>query len=465
MRFRVEVVCVADDGVEQTRAVTEFTRQDLVMESLGMTLAEGMAALKAMQEFVTERQAAEFLQRARPCLRCRRPFSSKSAGTTTVRTVYGTVRLPNPRWYRCACEPADTPKTFRPLQRWLRGTTSPELLYLESKWASLIPYGGVARLLGDVLPVSETLNAELIRRDTLRTAERIEAHLGEEKAVFFEGMEEDWERQPTPDGPLTVGMDGGFVKAAHKQGFFEVIAGKSVVSFRRGNEALKPSSKCFSLVQTFDEKPRRRVWELLKSQGMQENQQVVFLSDGGDSVRNLQEYLHPASEHWLDWFHITMRLTVLQQQTKGLHAEKPELGEEVARELTSIKHFLWHGNTFQALRRLESLLYALEFPASRSLLVQKLAKGVHEFETYIHNSEELIPNFGERYRMGETITTAFVESTVNQVISKRLVKRQQMQWTPRGAHLLLQVRTKVINDELDDVFRRWHPRFRVAAAA
>jgi hypothetical protein len=251
---------------------------------------------------------------------------------------------------------------------------------------------------------------ELVRRHTLQTAERIEAELGDEKEAFFEGTEDDWERQPIPDGPLTVGIDGGFVKAAHKQGFFEVIAGKSVVAFRRDDEAERSSSKCFSLVQTFDEKPRRRVWELLKSQGMQENQQVVFLSDGGDSVRNLQEYLHPASEHWLDWFHITMRLTVPLQQTKGLLAEAPKLGEEVARELASIKHFLWHGNTFQALRRLESLLYALEFPASRSLLVQKLAKGVHEFETYIRNSEELIPNFGERYRMGETITTAFVES-------------------------------------------------------
>ena len=55
-----------------------------------------------------------------------------------------------------------------------------------------------------------------------------------------------------------------------------------------------------------------------------------------------------------------------------------------------------------------------------------------------------MPNFGERYRNGETISTAFVESTVNQVISKRMVKKQQMQWTPRGAHLLLQTRTKVL---------------------
>jgi hypothetical protein len=91
------------------------------------------------------------------------------------------------------------------------------------------------------------------------------------------------------------------------------------------------------------------------------------------------------------------------------------------------------------------------------------AKGIGEFETYIRNNEEFIPNFGERYRNDEMISTAFVESTVNQVISKRMVQKQQMQWTPRGAHLLLQTRTKVLNNELEVVFRRWYPRFRSAA--
>ena len=61
---------------------------------------------------------------------------------------------------------------------------------------------------------------------------------------------------------------------------------------------------------------------------------------------------------------------------------------------------------------------------------------------------------------GEAIATGFVESTVNAVVSKRMVKKQQMQWTPKGSHLLLQVRTKVLNGELDDLFREWYPSFR-----
>jgi len=48
-------------------------------------------------------------------------------------------------------------------------------------------------------------------------------------------------------------------------------------------------------------------WKLMKSQGMQEDQQVMFLSDGDDDVRQVQEYLHPFSEQITDWFHITMK--------------------------------------------------------------------------------------------------------------------------------------------------------------
>ena len=41
-------------------------------------------------------------------------------------------------------------------------------------------------------------------------------------------------------------------------------------------------------------------------------------------------------------------------------------------------------------------------------------------------------------------STSFVESAVNQVIVNWLVKQQQMRGTPRGAHLLLQVRTQML---------------------
>jgi hypothetical protein len=62
----------------------------------------------------------------------------------------------------------------------------------------------------------------------------------------------------------------------------------------------------------------------------------------------------------------------------------------------------------------------------------------------VERNQAFLPNHGERYRHGERIASGFVESAVNQVVSKRMVKHQQMQWTQRGAHLLLQIRTHVL---------------------
>jgi hypothetical protein len=459
MKFRVEVICLDGTGQEQRHPVLTMEREDLVMETLGLNLSEGKALLASVQEVMVAQQTQDYLQQQRTCSDCGQLHTSKDVGATSIKTVFGPVQGANPRWNRCSCQNSG-PKTFRPMRGWLQGRTSPEMLYLEAKWASLIPFAKVADLLQEVLPVEDSVNAETVRNHLHATAERLERELGEERAGhLFEGSEADWEQQPLPDGPITVGLDGGYVRAAHKQGWFEVIASKSVVAFRRNEDDEVPSAKCFGFVQTYDEKPRQRLWELLKSQGMQENQQLLFMSDGGENVRRVQEYLHPFSEHLIDWFHITMRLTVLQQQTKALQEEQPPTGAAVSKQLESVKHLLWHGNAEEALERLGDLLWDLHLVQAHSVPAKKVANGLAEFETYIRNNSELIPNFGERYRNGETISTAFVESTINQVVSKRFVKKQSMQWTLRGAHLL-QTRTKVLNDELDEVFRRWYPKFR-----
>lgn len=463
MKFRVEIVCIDEGGKEHRSIVMELERQGVAMETLGLSLAEGKAILRGVQDRVASQQMAEHLQQQRKCPHCTRRYPLKEMGTGTVETVFGPVTVPNPRWERCVCQ-TQGPKTFRPTARWLKGRTSPERLYLETKWSSLIPYAKVADLLKEVLPLDESTNHETVREHLHSVAQRMEAELGEERPPDPVQPEIDPEL-PLPDGPMLVGLDGGYVRAAHKEGFFEVIAGRSVVAFRRRKEEAIPPPKCFGFVQTYDHKPRRRLWELMKSQGMQANQQVMFLSDGGEDVRQTREYLHPNSEHVIDWFHITMRLTVLQQQTQAIWKEAPESGAEASKQVESIKHLLWHGNVEEALERLANLRMDLDLIRNHCKSAEKLAVSLAEFETYIRNNQGSIPNYGERYRQGETISTAFVESTINQVVSRRFVKRQQMQWTLRGAHLLLQTRTTVLNHELDDVFRRWYPLFRTQPKA
>jgi hypothetical protein len=47
------------------------------------------------------------------------------------------------------------------------------------------------------------------------------------------------------------------------------------------------------------------------------NQDLVFLTDGGDNLHALVDGFSPCTEHYLDWFHVTMPLTVLGQYAKG----------------------------------------------------------------------------------------------------------------------------------------------------
>ena len=72
----------------------------------------------------------------------------------------------------------------------------------------------------------------------------------------------------------------------------------------------------FAGVRRVDTKPKRRLNEVLRSQGVLPRQHVTFLSDGGDTVRELPAYLHPNAEHILDWFHIAMRIEQLSQTAR-----------------------------------------------------------------------------------------------------------------------------------------------------
>jgi hypothetical protein len=147
--------------------------------------------------------------------------------------LFGTFTLASPRLYHCRCTRRKT-TSFRPLSSLLTESVAPELLLMETKWASLVSYGLTVDALTDFLPIAVTLDVKTVRHDTLKVAERCEAELGEEHWSFIEGCPRDWGNLPIPDGPITVGIDGGYVRDWEaKKRHFEVIVGKSTLAFTR----------------------------------------------------------------------------------------------------------------------------------------------------------------------------------------------------------------------------------------
>jgi hypothetical protein len=85
------------------------------------------------------------------------------------------------RLYHCACQP-HTARTFSPLAQLLSERTAPELLYLETKFASLMAYGLTVDLLQEVLPLGKTINAATVRNNVHTVGNRWYPTFAQEKA-------------------------------------------------------------------------------------------------------------------------------------------------------------------------------------------------------------------------------------------------------------------------------------------
>ena len=457
MRVRILLQVAVDDAdFAAAEEVTTFEKRAVGIEDLGLSLAEGKLLLAATQQRVIERQTAAWLERRRHCACCGRRLRSKDSYPIAFRTLFGNVGLASPRFRRCRCTTVGA-AVVSPLRELIGDHVAPERLYLETRWASLAPYAATATMLADVLPVEATINATTIREHVLRVAERAEAELGEERPCFIDGCPRDWQQLPCPEGRIVVGLDGGYVRDwsekvrdwSEKTANFELIVGRSLPQDR--------PSRYLGLVHGYDRKPKRRLVTMLESQGLQANQDLTFLTDGGDEIKALTELISPCGEHVLDWFHVAMRLTVLGQYAKGVARVEKAEGDRLLVDLERIKWRLWHGDIHRALDEIEGFeddVYGLEVAYPN---LRRFTKAAHEFAVYVAENAGSIINYGERFRSGERISTAFVESTVNTVIGKRFAKKQQMQWTPRGAHLLLQTRTRALDGTLRAMFERWYP--------
>ncbi len=451
MRVKVLLQLTAEDGNAAAAQVAVFEKQTERPEDLGLSIAEGKALMAAVQQRVVDAQVASWAERHRCCEACGARRQSKGSYPVVFLTLYGDVRVASPRLHRCPCQGANGPATVSLLRNLIPDYVAPERLYLETRWASLVPYAAAAGLLADILPIAAGANATTLRDHVLRVAERAEAELGEERPCFIDGCPADWARLPIPEGRIAVALDGGYVRDwEDRKTNFEVIVGRSVPEDR--------AARYLGLVHGYDSKPKRRLFDALKSQGLQANQDVTFLTDGGEEVRALTKFITPESEHVLDWFHITMRLTVLSQYARGVAQHDDAEGTRLLAELKRIKWLIWHGNQHRAKQTIGFFLddvngLEVDYPNLR-----KFARTAHEFAVYIASNAGSLINYGERFRAGERISSCLAESTVNAVISKRFAKRQQMQWTKRGAHLLLQIRTRTLDGTLRPLFEQWYPR-------
>jgi hypothetical protein len=406
-----------------------------------LTIAEGKALLANLQEQIVTAQVQQHAARMKSCPQCCNAFRSKGYYLSTLRSVYGKVGMRVRRLRACPCSGSQA-QSFSTLFT-NKSPITPELRYITAKMAALLPFRKAADFLGEFLPLSAQATASTVRNRTMKVGRRLHRSAETLVAASVEPCKE-----------LVVGFDGGYVRNRHRrpERNFEIVAGKAL---DRDGQATR-----FAFVRNGGSEAVSAVGLALRHCGVNETTSVTVLTDGDAGLRAIHQQVVPRADHILDWFHILMKFTNLQQLAKGINADDGVRSHALA-EIDRAKWRLWNGLTH---RRIVGLAHLGHWAKARCFehipSLKQLALRLLETIRYLELNADSMPDYGKRHRAGQRISTGFVESAVNEIIAKRMVKKQQMRWNRFTVQRFLDVRIHVLNG---DAFRHWHKGFRPVA--
>jgi hypothetical protein len=163
---------------------------------------------------------------------------------------------------------------------------------------------------------------------------------------------------------------------------------------------------------------------------------ATVLCDGDAGLSRLQREALPNATVVLDWWHAAVRFEHALQAARGLGVTDAYLAAEAVRGLERTKWRLWHGRWTGCRRKLAALCRWVRRKSIRGIAgIGRLEHHADELLAYLARNQGALVHYAARRRNGEPISTAFVESAVNEIIAKRMNKKQQMRWKGNGAAL------------------------------
>ncbi len=451
MQWTVRLEARTSAGEVKTTELVTFSRPGVVstLAEIGLVLSETKALLARLQASMLRGQVAAYAAHHRACAACGALQPLKDRRTRRLQTLFGTVEVEAPRFkaYRC-CQPVPmTGVTVSPVCALLTARCTPELERVQAELGARTSFRDGVRILEALLPVSPA-NHESLRSHTHAAALQLEATDRQAAAEITDVRDEPDKAAAVDASQPVVMLDGAYIRAVpgHQVRNFEAICGKVE---REG----QPTRR-FALVRSVAEQPHALLRAALQDQGWREGDPVTAISDGDPALPALVRTATGGSvEHILDWFHLSMRVHHVEQVMGGLCALEPPPFAPLDRariDVERLRHLLWNGHhekACEALGRIASetkdatVLNTAAIEAGAKRLIARCT----ELRAYIESNEGALIDYGQRSRAGKPISTSRAEGTVNQLVSARMNKRQQMRWSPRGAHRVLQVRAAVLD--------------------
>lgn len=441
MRYRVKVEWESEAGGVESAVIGEVEAGAcLSADDVGLRLVSAKEVMARLQEPVIKQQLSPYCEESRRCPECGVPRHIKDHRTRTLDTVLGQVVVNAPRFD--GCRNCSARKVVSPLTDLLPLRVLPELRSLQAKFAAELPYARTAALLQALLPNTGGLNATTTRSRTVTIGTALEAEL----------CQEIEHPKNNPDGArhLTVGIDGAFVKLRRDrpQGrrHFEILTGR--IERERG------IGVAFAIVRDRDGRAKQKVQAVLRRAGRTPDTTITVLSDGEDGLRGVVGWFGRKCEHRLDWFHVSRRIEKIRKQLLYL-PESAVYGWRVAfhsRNLNRIKWEVWNHGIEMADWGMKIFRAGLAEDAwdSPKFLerFRHVEQRLDELRSCLYANENAVRGYAKAFREQKRVSTAHVESTVNQLVNWRFCKKQQMTWTRAGAQALLHVKTAIINGTL-----------------
>ena len=173
----------------------------------------------------------------------------------------------------------------------------------------------------------------------------------------------------------------------------------------------------------------------LISNGLLDNRNLVFFSDGAQNIRSCIEtffsFRKPVT-HMLDWYHLEKRMKeFLSMSVKGNKESKKAIRNVLDRRL-------WAGNVDDAIDYLKSI------PAKSIKNQQKLEEAVD----YLVRRKPHIPCYALRSLLGYRNSSNPAEKANDRVVAMRQ-KHNGMSWSTTGSSSLALITALELNNELD----------------
>ncbi|CAE6843540.1 ISKra4 family transposase ISBte1 [Paraburkholderia nemoris] len=441
-----------------TVAVVE--RKDRSVADLGLTLAEGRALLAEVQSLLVSEQTAGWMESQLACHRCGSMLAHKDARSIALRTVFGKVKVPSPRLWTCSCaaKPGQPRRSVSPLCKAVRQRVTPELEYLQARWAAHLPYRQATELLREVLPLDKGISFGSTRRRILTVGSALDAQIErdiasgpkvestvqvrESTTVGCVSVDSAWLRFSSSPRSRKAARDLAELKSPWAQKLTQdrhvnVVAGRATLADH--------TPRLFAYVHKMVPSAPARLDQFLFESGVGQDERVTVISDDAGEFCKAVDGSQLARARILDWFHIAMKFKAARSSVFGNKTIEPDDRIAVETAIDHAKWLVWHGRGQQSVFRIKTLDATLM--VNDGYEYSTLYWNLRRLFFYIENNAGALVNYGMRYHKGQPISSSIAESAVNLVVSHRMAKKQQMRWTDKGAHYLALVRVAVLNEE------------------